>query len=312
MAHHEATCRVGGADRLATRRLSVRRRACVVHYHHNDKSLKDGDLLLMDAGCELNGYVSDITRTWPVNGKWTSAQLDVYSAVLEAHAECLKAARADGETSLMDLHHLSIKVLAKGLSKLLPNTSAHTLIHTGAYTKYYPHSGRTLVGCRRSRRSIRLREHSARTTRGVHHRARLILPTERSRRPRESPRCRRSHRRRLRGAPPTARALHQRSASSGPGRRRRARGRSMNARAPHRLAFARASTARPFRAARRRRRHPTTQYLSNRKPYIKKRATWCHANAHGDVHARGPERHLPTTAPTRRRRRDVRQRDDRE
>lgn len=141
MAHHEATCRVGGADRLAYPSVvGSGAGACVVHYHHNDKLLKDGDLLLMDAGCELNGYVSDITRTWPVNGKWTSAQLDVYSAVLEAHAECLKAARADGETSLMDLHRLSIDVLAKGLSKLLPNTSAHTLIRTGAYAKYYPHS----------------------------------------------------------------------------------------------------------------------------------------------------------------------------
>ena len=87
MAHHEATCRVGGADRLAYPSVvGSGAGACVVHYHHNDKSLKDGDLLLMDAGCELNGYVSDITRTWPVNGKWTSAQLDVYSAVLEAHA----------------------------------------------------------------------------------------------------------------------------------------------------------------------------------------------------------------------------------
>ena len=196
---------------------------------------------------------------------------------------------------------------------LAQHVRAHVDSHRCLY-QILPALRRTLVGCRRSRRSIRLREHSPRTTRGVHHRARLILPTERSRRPRESPRCRRSHRRRLRGARRRPRALHQRSASSGPGRRRRARGRSMNARAPHRLAFARASTTRPFRAARNapRARHPTTQYLSNRKPYIKKRATWCHANAHGDVHARGPERHLPTTAPTRRRRRDVRQRDDRE
>jgi Xaa-Pro aminopeptidase len=102
--------------------------------------LEDGDLLLMDAGCELNGYVSDITRTWPISGRWTQAQLDVYSVVLEAHDACLRAVRADGETSLMDIHRLSIDVLANGLAKLLPNTSARALIRSGEYAKYYPHS----------------------------------------------------------------------------------------------------------------------------------------------------------------------------
>lgn len=140
-AQHEAACRIGGADRLAYPSVVASGAgACVVHYHHNDKLLEDGDLLLMDAGCELNGYASDITRTWPINGKWTGPQLDVYSAVLEAHQACLAAARADGSTSLMDLHRLSIDVLAAGLAKLLPNTSARTLIRTGAYAKYYPHS----------------------------------------------------------------------------------------------------------------------------------------------------------------------------
>lgn len=141
MAHHEAEIRIGGADRLAYPSVVASGAgACVVHYHQNDKMLEEGDLLLMDAGCELNGYVSDITRTWPINGKWTQAQLDVYSVVLEAHQECLRASRADGDTSLMDIHRLSIDILAKGLAKLLPHTSAERLIRTGEYAKYYPHS----------------------------------------------------------------------------------------------------------------------------------------------------------------------------
>jgi|TARA_B110000008_G_scaffold179875_1_gene179118 Xaa-Pro aminopeptidase len=141
MAQHEAACRIGGADRLAYPSVvGSGAGACVVHYHQNDKMLEDGDLLLMDAGCELNGYVSDITRTWPISGRWTQAQLDVYSVVLEAHDACLRAARVDGETSLMDIHRLSIDVLANGLAKLLPNTSARALIRSGEYAKYYPHS----------------------------------------------------------------------------------------------------------------------------------------------------------------------------
>ena len=80
MAHHEATCRVGGADRLAALPGCRFGRRCGGRIITTTTSLKDGDLLLMDAGCELNGMAGDITRTWPVNGKWTSAQLDAYSA----------------------------------------------------------------------------------------------------------------------------------------------------------------------------------------------------------------------------------------
>lgn len=64
--------------------------ALTMHYVNNDQPLHDGDLLLMDAGGELNGYASDITRTWPVNGKFTAAQKDLYGVVLHANKECIK------------------------------------------------------------------------------------------------------------------------------------------------------------------------------------------------------------------------------
>ena len=67
--------------------------ACVLHYITNNMKLRDGDLLLIDAGCELDGYASDITRTFPVNGKFSAAQKDAYEIVLAAQAEAIAAAR---------------------------------------------------------------------------------------------------------------------------------------------------------------------------------------------------------------------------
>ena len=60
--------------------------ACVLHYVDNDQRLKDGDLLLIDAGCELDGYASDITRSFPVNGRFSGPQKAVYELVLAAQA----------------------------------------------------------------------------------------------------------------------------------------------------------------------------------------------------------------------------------
>ncbi|MFN3883890.1 MAG: aminopeptidase P N-terminal domain-containing protein, partial [Rhodocyclaceae bacterium] len=65
--------------------------ACILHYVGNDQILKDGDLLLIDAGCELDGYASDITRTLPVNGRFSGPQADVYVLVLDAQAAAIAA-----------------------------------------------------------------------------------------------------------------------------------------------------------------------------------------------------------------------------
>ena len=68
--------------------------ACVLHYVDNDAPLHDGDLLLIDAGCELDGYASDITRTFPVNGRFSGAQRDVYELVLAAQRAAIAAGPA--------------------------------------------------------------------------------------------------------------------------------------------------------------------------------------------------------------------------
>ena len=74
--------------------------ATVLHYMHNDATLADGSLLLMDAGASLHGYCSDITRTWPLSGRFSAAQRDLYAAVLDVNQRVIAACQADGTTSL--------------------------------------------------------------------------------------------------------------------------------------------------------------------------------------------------------------------
>jgi Xaa-Pro aminopeptidase len=112
--------------------------ACVLHYVGNDQQLKDGELLLIDAGCELDGYASDITRTFPVNGKFSGPQADIYDLVLDAQTAAI-AATKPGATFL-DPHDAAVRVLAQGLidMKLLEG-SVDGVIESGAYKRFYMH-----------------------------------------------------------------------------------------------------------------------------------------------------------------------------
>jgi len=97
-----------------------------------DEKLRSGDLLLVDAGAEFHGYCSDITRTWPVEGRYSSAQREVYEAVLEAHEACI--ARTKPSESISSLHALSVEVIATGLRNLGVSTDS------ADWRRYYPHS----------------------------------------------------------------------------------------------------------------------------------------------------------------------------
>jgi Xaa-Pro aminopeptidase len=90
--------------------------ANTLHYVSNDMILHDGDLVLMDAGCEWNGYASDITRVWPVNGKFTKAQLDIYNLVLRVNKLCIQKCRSG--ISIRELQHFAEEKLAEGLIEL--------------------------------------------------------------------------------------------------------------------------------------------------------------------------------------------------
>ena len=90
--------------------------ATVLHYRANDQQLNDGDLLLIDAGCEYGYYASDITRTFPVSGRFTDAQKAIYEIVLEAQLASIGRVRAG--VTLPDVHRASVEVICQGLCRL--------------------------------------------------------------------------------------------------------------------------------------------------------------------------------------------------
>ena len=112
--------------------------ACVLHYVSNDAQLKAGDLLLIDAGCELDGYASDITRTFPVNGKFSGPQKDIYELVLASQYAALEHARP-GQT-YNTTHDAAVKVLAQGMIDLgLLTGSLDGALESGSYRRFYMH-----------------------------------------------------------------------------------------------------------------------------------------------------------------------------
>src|SRR5687767_10408435 len=112
--------------------------ACVLHYVANDARLNDGDLLLIDAGCELDGYASDITRTFPVNGRFSAAQRSVYELVLEAQRAAIAAVRPGAAWN--DPHDAAVRVLAQGMLdlKLVPG-SLDEVLEKETYKRFYMH-----------------------------------------------------------------------------------------------------------------------------------------------------------------------------
>jgi len=112
--------------------------ACVLHYVDNGAMLRDGDLVLVDAGCELDGYASDITRTFPVNGRFSAAQRDLYMLVLEAQLAAIAKARPGSHWN--EPHEAALRVLTKGLKRLgILSGTLGKLIKDEAYKPYYMH-----------------------------------------------------------------------------------------------------------------------------------------------------------------------------
>ena len=112
--------------------------ACVLHYVENSKPLKDGELLLVDAGCEFELYASDITRTYPINGKFTTPQLAIYEVVLEAQLKSIEAISTN--YNVMDAQIISEKVITQGLIDLgILKGSMEELHAVGAFKDFYMH-----------------------------------------------------------------------------------------------------------------------------------------------------------------------------
>ncbi len=112
--------------------------ACVLHYVENTAELKDGDLLLIDAGCELDYYASDVTRTFPVNGQFTPEQRAVYEIVLEAQLAAIDKVRRQNHWN--DPHDAAVRVITRGLKKLgLLDGTLPRLVKDGAYREFFMH-----------------------------------------------------------------------------------------------------------------------------------------------------------------------------
>ena len=112
--------------------------ACVLHYRENNRQTQADDLLLIDAGCEFQGYAADVTRTFPVGGKFSGPQKAVYELVLAAQLACIDAVRPG--RAFHDYHQVAERVLAQGLIDLkLCEGTLDAVLESGAYKQFYMH-----------------------------------------------------------------------------------------------------------------------------------------------------------------------------
>lgn len=112
--------------------------ACILHYTANDQEIQDGDLILIDAGCEINHYASDITRTFPANGRFSSEQKALYQIVLDAQLAAIDTIKPGNHFN--HPHEAAVKVITKGLLDLgLLSGELDTLIEKEAYKPFYMH-----------------------------------------------------------------------------------------------------------------------------------------------------------------------------
>ncbi len=131
--------RSGGAEAPAyTSIVASGANACVLHYVFNNQPLADGDLLLIDAAAEFGSYAADITRTFPVNGRFSAAQKDAYELVLAAQAAAIGKVRPGAVWN--DPHEAAVRVLTQGMVDLgLLQGAVDGLIESGAYQRFYMH-----------------------------------------------------------------------------------------------------------------------------------------------------------------------------
>ncbi|MEP6922366.1 MAG: Xaa-Pro aminopeptidase [bacterium] len=137
--------RRGAAAPAYTSIIGAGANATVLHYINNDGELKDGDLLLIDAGAEYKGYASDITRTFPINGHYSKAQREIYDLVLEAQLACVEMVRPGTTHEQLKAH--SIEVLTEGMVRLgLLKGKPKELIEGKKYEQFYMHGLGHMLG----------------------------------------------------------------------------------------------------------------------------------------------------------------------
>ncbi len=118
--------------------VAAGKNACTLHYVDNNSKIQDGDLILIDAGCELESYASDISRTFPANGKFSKIQKDFYQLVLEAQSAALSKISSNHHWN--EPHEAALSVLIEGFKDFgLCQGSHQEIYETGAYKEFYMH-----------------------------------------------------------------------------------------------------------------------------------------------------------------------------
>jgi len=130
--------RLAGAEPAYSSIVGGGENGCILHYTENNQKLNDGELVLIDAGAEHEGYASDVTRTFPINGKFSPAQKEIYELVLASQEAAFRKAKPGNHWN--DPHEAAVKVLTKGLLELgLLKGKLSELIKDGAYRQFYMH-----------------------------------------------------------------------------------------------------------------------------------------------------------------------------
>lgn len=138
-------CQNGALDIAYESIIGSGANACILHYRDNKAPLKDGDLVLIDAGCEYGYYASDVTRTFPINGRFTAEQRAIYEIVLAAHDAAIAAVRPG--LSWHSMQATCVKVITEGLVKLgLLHGNVEELINKQAYLNFYMHNSGHWLG----------------------------------------------------------------------------------------------------------------------------------------------------------------------
>lgn len=112
--------------------------SAILHYVTNNSQMKDGDLFLIDAGYEYKGYAHDVTRTYPVNGKFTELQAGMYDAVLNAHKECIEASKPG--IQMEDLHMMAARIMMQGMMDMgLVKGNLDEIMDKNIFALFFPH-----------------------------------------------------------------------------------------------------------------------------------------------------------------------------
>lgn len=130
---------LGASEQAYNAIVAAGKNACTLHYSENNDIVKDNDLILIDAGCEYNGYASDITRTYPVNGRFNSEQKVIYEIVLHAQKEAIKYCQIGNSWKIVN--EIIVNILSEGLQyfKIIKNNLSE-IIEKQLYKTFYMHS----------------------------------------------------------------------------------------------------------------------------------------------------------------------------